>query len=79
MNSTINLHDFLLYKTAVHELCVLLDHGYPVSTCYIDSEDLFISGVAKKFLECTVQKDYKGVLNTAEGAIIVHYIEIGRS
>lgn len=78
MNNSITIRDFLLFKTAVHELCVILDNGYLLFTCYIDNEDLFIHGIPKEFLELNVLKEYKGALNTSEGTIIVHYIETER-
>lgn len=35
------LSEFLLKRTAAHELCVIRESGYVVATFWIDYEDLF--------------------------------------
>ena len=75
------LKDFLMTKTHADQLCIIRDHGWRIAAAYIDSEDLFLSGLHPDLLNTEVIGSIWGSL-TLTGqelkSIGVLYIDIKR-
>lgn len=74
------LKDFLHHKTQCYELCIIIDNGWRVASCWIDDEDLFV--IPPQYANKEVKSDKWGLLsitieNGIKQKIPCHYIEVG--